>query len=81
MKEEMERRILTGKTIKIMDKEKLRTEKLKERYEFEQGRMGGYELIFPSKDEQRNREYESFIHKANELWDDFTTGGKSKKRI
>jgi hypothetical protein len=52
-KEEMEKRILTGKTIKIggEDREKLRQEKLKERYEFEKDRMGGYELIYPCKDE------------------------------
>jgi hypothetical protein len=41
--------------------------------------MGGYELIFPSNDETRNKDYENFIQKANDLWDDFTTGGKSKK--
>lgn len=45
----MEKRILTGKTLKIggEDKEKLRQEKLKERHDFEKDRMGGYELIFP----------------------------------
>jgi hypothetical protein len=26
-----------------------------------------------------NATYEGFIHKANELWDDFTTGNKNKK--
>ena len=49
-KEEMEKRIRTGKTQKIggEDREKLRQEKLKERFEYEKDRMGGYELIFPS---------------------------------
>lgn len=80
-KEEMEKRILTGKTTKVggEDREKLRQEKLRERYEFERDRMGGYELIFPSSDENRNKDYESFIQKANDLWDDFTTGGKAKR--
>lgn len=80
-KEEMEKRILTGKTQKIggEDREKLRQEKLKERFEYERDRMGGYELIFPSKDEAMNQQYEAFIQKANDLWDDFTTGGKNKK--
>jgi hypothetical protein len=41
--------------------------------------MGGYELIYPSKNEEKNKQYEMFIQKANDLWDDFTTGGKSKK--
>lgn len=41
--------------------------------------MGGYELIYPSKDEEMNKLYDSYIQKANDLWDDFTTGNKSKK--
>jgi hypothetical protein len=77
----MEKRILTGKIVKMgaEDKEKLRQEKLMERYKFEEGRMGGYELIYPSKDEEKNKEYENFIQKANDLWDEFTTGNKNKK--
>lgn len=46
---------------------------------YENGKMGGYERIFPCKDENMNKKYEEFIVKANELWDDFTTGGKNKK--
>jgi hypothetical protein len=62
------------------DKERLRALKLKERAEFEKDRTGGYELIFPVPDnEDLNKTYEHFILKANELWDDFTTGNKSKK--
>ncbi len=82
-REAMERRIRTGKTSKVNvdDKEKLRQIKLKERYEFEKGREGGYELIYPNeKNPDMNKQYEHFIVKANELWDDFTTG-KSKKGI
>lgn len=77
----MEKRIFTGKTAKIggEDREKLRQEKLKERFEYEKDRMGGYELIYPCNDEGRNKQYEIFIQKANDLWDDFTTGGKNKK--
>lgn len=41
--------------------------------------MGGYELIYPSKDEERNKEYENLIQTANNLWDEFTTGNKNKK--
>jgi hypothetical protein len=46
----MEKRILTGKTLKIggEDKEKLKIEKLKERFDYERSRTGGYELIYPS---------------------------------
>ena len=52
-KEEMQRRILTGKQQKASpeEKERLRAEALEERFKFEESRMGGYELIFPSKDE------------------------------
>ena len=81
-REAIERRIRTGKTSKvnIEDKEKLRQARLKERYDFERGRTGGYELIFPNeKDEEVNKKYEQFVVKANELWDDFTTG-KVKKQ-
>ena len=47
--EEMEIRIRTGKHPKIggEDREKLREDKLKERFDFEKGRERGYELIFP----------------------------------
>ncbi len=81
-REAMEKRIRTGKTSKVAaeDKERLRALKLKERAEFEKDRTGGYELIFPVPDnEDLNKTYEHFILKANELWDDFTTGNKSKK--
>jgi hypothetical protein len=48
-KEEMEKRILTGKTLKLSpeERERLKLEKQKQRYEFEKTRMGGYELIYP----------------------------------
>lgn len=36
-------------------------------------------MIFPSDNDDQNKLYETFVHKANELWDDFTTGGRSKK--
>ena len=37
-------------------------------------------MIFPNEEnEEVNKMYETFIQKANDLWDDFTTGNKSKK--
>lgn len=78
----MAKRILTGKIQKIPqeDREKLRQEKLQERFNFEKGREGGYELIFPCQnDEKKNSLYQGFLQKANDLWDEFTTGNKSKK--
>jgi hypothetical protein len=50
----MEKRIRTGKTTKVAmeDREKLRAVRYKERIEFEKDRTGGYELIFPSDNEE-----------------------------
>jgi hypothetical protein len=38
-------------------------------------------MIFPNEDPARNIVYEGFIKKANDLWDDFTTGKKGKDKI
>lgn len=72
----MTNRILTGKQHKI-DPEvraKLRAEKLKERFEWEEKRKGQWELIYPWPDEERNVTYGHFIKRAQEIWDEFTTG-------
>ena len=41
--------------------------------------MGGYELIFPSADKERNKQYDEMLAKSNEIFDDFTTG-KNRRR-
>ena len=44
------------------------------------GSDNGYEIIFPSMiEEEKNAQYEIYIKKANDMWDEFTTG-KSKKK-
>ena len=44
--------------------------------------MRGYELIYPSSDKQTNAKYELQLKKANEIWDEFTTGkGKRKQQL
>ena len=75
---EMQQRILTGKTNKLdVDQRKqMRDKALAQRFKFEETRMGGWDMIFPCKDAARNTVYEGFIRKANELWDEFTTGKK-----
>ena len=87
-KEETERRIYTGRISKNAvgptEKKQLREEKLRERFEYEKTRTGGYELIYPvpgesEKVQEMNKLYESFIQKANDLWDEFTTGRKAIK--
>jgi hypothetical protein len=83
----MAERILTGKQDKVdpQVKKKLKDERLAERFAFEneQVRCGGsnkFELIFPRLyDDEMNVKYEGFIKKANDIWDEFTTGAKGKK--
>ena len=79
-KKNMKARILTGKQSKIDPEEKARIkeEKLQERFEYEKKRCGQFELIYPWPDEERNNLYSSFLTKANDLWDEFTTG-KTKR--
>ena len=31
-------------------------------------------MIYPCKDPKRNKQYDTFLKKANDLWDLFTTG-------
>ena len=56
----------------------MRQEKLQQRFKYEGKRKGEWELIFPSQEESRNEEYDTMIKKANEIWDEFTTGKGTK---
>ena len=66
--------------------ERLREERLGQRNERERqmlrsGAKNQYELIFPSTyEEEKNPRYQELLKRANELWDEFTTGAKGKKR-
>ena len=82
-KSNMKARILTGKQAKIdpEDKAKIREEKINERFEYEKKRKGKFELICPWPNEVRNKMYDEFIDKANDLWDEFTTGNAKKKHL
>ena len=66
-------------------KKKLIETNLAERFEYERhvlrsGSQNGYEIIFPSMcDEDINVKYEGFLKKANDIWDEFTTGNKGLK--
>lgn len=42
--------------------------------------MGGWKMIYPCEDGARNTVYEGFVRKANDLWDEFTTGNKAKNK-
>lgn len=81
----MQERILTGKQQKIdlNVKEQLRQQKLKERFAYEEKQLkkqsvSGYELIYPGPNSELNAKYELYIKKAQDLWDDFTTGKKKQ---
>ena len=83
-----EERILTGKTDKLDPelKKRMKDQRLEERFEIENKQMrsgsdNNYELIYPRLYEpEKNAKYEEFLKKANDLWDEFTTGAKGKKR-
>jgi hypothetical protein len=84
----MAERILTGKQDKLdpEQKKKLKEERLAQRFELENAQMkpgssNKFEIVFPRLyDEELNAKYEVFIKKANDIWDEFTTGTKGKKR-
>lgn len=42
--------------------------------------MGGWKMIYPCEDRARNIVHEGFVRKANDLWDEFTTGNKAKNK-
>jgi hypothetical protein len=45
------------------------------------GSSNKFEIIFPRLyEEEKNLQYEVFIKKANDIWDEFTTGAKGKKK-
>lgn len=74
---------MTGKTHKIsnVEKNQLKAERIEEKINYERAQLqnSGYEMIFPQiYDEEKHKEYETILKKAQELWDDFTTG-KNKK--
>lgn len=43
--------------------------------------MGGYELVFPCADKEKNKRYDEMLAKSNEIFDDFTTGKKRRQQL
>jgi hypothetical protein len=78
-------RMATGKTFKLDTKERetLREERLTERFLYERMKLNegsGYELIYPPiGQEEKEEQYEAMLKKANDMWDEFTTGKNKKK--
>ena len=69
-------RILTGKMTKMDPEQKarLKERKIREKVAHENKTHGNWELIYPWPEEERNKTYGDFIVKAQEIWDEFTTG-------
>ena len=78
----MKERILTGKICKMTNEErdKLKQEKLQERFKFESTRMRGYELIYPSSDPEKNAMYDKMITKANDTNNAMTSNDPKSQR-
>lgn len=52
-----------------------------ERFKYEAKRLRGYEMIYPCSNAHRNHQFENMLKKANELWDEFTTGKSYRSRV
>lgn len=73
---------MTGKINRLGPQEKaeLKGKKLAKRFKHEAKRLGGYEMIYPCANPVRNQQYDKMLVKANELWDEFTTGKPKNKK-
>ena len=80
MKQEMKKRMLTGKKIKLTPEEKV--QKIKEmdelRTEFEMANLGDFKLIYPTEQKEKQDKYEKLLEVSLEHWEDFTTGRRRK---
>jgi predicted outer membrane protein len=58
-KEELERRVYTGKTLKLTPDERERLTRLQqqERDEYEKKHLGSFEKIYPSRNQERQQKY------------------------
>lgn len=58
-KEELERRVYTGKTLKLTPEERERLSRLhqQERDEYEKKHLGSFEKIYPSRNQERQQKY------------------------
>ena len=80
LKQEMKKRMLTGKKSKLTPEE--RAQKVKEndalRNEFELANLGDFKLIYPSEEPEKQLLYEKLLEVSAEHWEEFTTGKRRK---
>lgn len=76
----MQKRMLTGKKVKLTQEERDEkiSKKLKERDEHEKSNLGKYKLIYPCEDQELMATYEKLLQASAENWEDFTTGKRRK---
>ena len=74
--------MFTGKATKIFSEErdKIREKKFTQRAKYELKNLGDFELAYPPENPDTLRKYESFLELAKDVWEEFTTGKKCKKR-
>lgn len=84
---EQQKRVLVGKAkMNLEEKEFLREKKLKIKDKYEQGNLGGYEMLYPLKrgqnleDDQIMEKYDFLMIKSKEIWEESIAGGGYKKR-
>jgi tubulin polyglutamylase TTLL6/13 len=82
IQEEQERRILSGKSSKPQGefKDRLRKDFNEVRDQFEKKNLGGYELIYPSQNEEEMAEYQKLLDGAREVWES-QSGIVRKRRV
>lgn len=83
MQEDMEKRMLTGKSQKPQGtfKDKLKADFMNVRDQYELKNLGGYELIYPSEYEESMKEYQKLLDHSKEIWEIQTGCFGRKKRL
>ena len=79
--DDLKRRVLTGKNVKLTPEEKdtARRETHEERVKFEEENISErFMLIYPNG--KTDQSYQQFLDKAQDMWEQFTTGKKYEKR-
>ena len=79
-KQVMQKRMLTGKKVRLTQEEKdaRLSEVARERDEFEKANLGKFKMIFPCEDKEKMTQYEELLQASHECWEDFTTGRRRK---
>eukprot|EP00828_Plagiopyla_frontata_P043680 TRINITY_DN6909_c0_g1_i1.p4 TRINITY_DN6909_c0_g1~~TRINITY_DN6909_c0_g1_i1.p4 ORF type:complete len:128 (+),score=25.65 TRINITY_DN6909_c0_g1_i1:901-1284(+) len=74
MRQQMQKRVLTGKKEKLTPEEKeiIRQNAQEERDRWEQANLGQYEKIYPLENDELTQKYSEFIEHAFKMWQELT---------